>query len=273
MAVLRLSFTNLDEAAAASVTGSGQACTFCSSEAQQPQRPFRPWRTLTTTTPQDWLLDLGSSQTLDVIALINAGFTSATIQGASSSGLFGAPGYTQAITLTRDPLTWRYQLAHLPVAFGYRWLRVKLDGSTSTVATGPSLGSTYFSLGGVWAGVLTSAPSHLMWGAHMKAILPKLDVGPAHGGWVQRLRMGEPRAQISGTISANITPATPLLGDDADLWSDILRQWIAADYAYLYTNLGDPAQGRVMRCTDDIDYQVDGTRVLVHVLLDEVVGP
>ena len=69
MAVLRLSFTNLAAATAASASASAQTCEFCSSEAQAPQRPFRPWRTPTTTTTAEWLVDFGSSQTLDVVAL------------------------------------------------------------------------------------------------------------------------------------------------------------------------------------------------------------
>jgi len=270
MAVLRLSFTNLAEATSALASGTGQACDYCSTEAQQPQRPFRPWRTLTTTTTQEWMLDLGSSQTLDVVALVNANFTSATIQGASSSGLFASPGYNEAVVLARNPLTWRYQHTHAATCFGYRWLRVKID-ACSQAGTGAT--STYFSLGGVWAGALTSAPSHFMWNVNFATILPRRDVGPAHGGWVQRLKMGQPRARITGTLSANITPAAPLLNDDADTWSDIFRQWTAVDYAYLYTNLGDPSQGFVVRNADDPEYTMDGTRALLRITLDEVVGP
>lgn len=270
MAVLRLSFTNLAAGAAASASASAQTCEFCSSEAQAPQRPFRPWRTPTTTTTAEWLLDLGSSQTLDVVALVNANFTSATIQGASSSGLFAAPGYNEAVALTRDALTQRFQHTHITTGFGYRWLRVKLD-ACSQAGTGAT--STYFSLGGLWAGALTSAPTHLQADATLRTILPRLDVGPSHGGWTQRLKQGEPRAQIRGTLSAGITPTTPLLNDDADTWASLFRQWWTADYAFVFLNLNNTRQGYLFRSVDDIEYRLDGTRALVSVNLEEVVGP
>ena len=271
MAVLRLSFTNLAAAAAAcSAAASDQVSGFCASEAQAPQRPFRTWRTPTTTTTAEWLVDFGSSQTLDVVALINANFTSATIQGASSSGLFAAPGYNEAVALARNPLTWRFQHVHLTTNFGYRWLRIKVD-ACSVACTGAT--STYNALGGVWAGVLTSAPSHLQWDATFRTILPHQDVGPQHGGWVQRLKQGEPRAQIAGTLSANVTPSTPLSGDDADTWSDLIRQAISADAVLVYTALGDPAQGYVARWRDDVDWRLEGTRATLPATFDEVVGP
>jgi len=173
VAVLRLSFTNLAAAVATcAAAASAQVEGFCASEAQAPQRPFKTWRTATTTTTAEWLVDLGSSQTLHVVALVNANFTSATIQGASSSGLFAAPGYNEAVVLTRNPLTWRTQHAHVATCFGYRWLRVEIDACSQA---GLGVTSTYFSLGGVWAGQLTSAPTHLQVDATFRTILPRLD--------------------------------------------------------------------------------------------------
>ena len=273
MAVIRMSFTNLADATGATAYATGQACGYCSTQAQQPQRPFLPWRSLTTTTTQEWLLDMGSSQTLDVVALVHAGFTSATIEGASSSGLFAAAPYSEAVTVARNPVQWRFQHAHVATGFGYRWLRVTLDATTATCADGATLGSTYWSLGGVWAGVLTSAPTHLQSAAFMRGVLPQALVGPNHRGWEQRLKLGEPRAQVDGVLSAGVTPATPALGDELDTWSDLIRQCWSADYFYAYMNLGDPSQGYVVRWRDDPTYAFEGTRATIQVLLDEVVGP
>ncbi|MDO8700197.1 MAG: hypothetical protein Q7J56_00770 [Deltaproteobacteria bacterium] len=273
MAVLRLSFTNLAEATSALASGTGQACDYCSTEAQQPQRPFHPWRTLTTTTTQEWVLDLGSSQTADVIALVNAGFTSATIQGASSSGLFAAAPYSEAVVLTCSPFNWRYQHTHLTTGFGYRWLRVKLDATTSTALTGPAAGSTYFSLGGVWVGALTSAPNHLRIGLRARTVLPKRDVGPSHGAWMQRLKQGNPRARLEGIISASADAATPGLSDELRTWQGLLGQAWSGDYFFAYMSLGDPSQGYVVRWLDDPEWVFSGRTAETQVVLDEVVGP
>ena len=274
MPVLRLSFSNLAEADGAIAYGSGQACNYCSTEAQQPQRPFRPWRSVDTQTTQEWLLDLGSSQTVALVGLVNAGFTSATIQGASSSGLFAAPTYSEAVALTCDPLSWRLQHAHLATGFGYRWLRIKLDPTTATCAGGPTLGSTYWELGGVWvAGALTDTPTHLRVPAGLRTVRPKLDVGPPHGGWSQRLRLGEPRVQIRGSVKACTDPASPGLGDALEDWQDVARRAWSADYFYTYLNLGDVRQGYVMRWGDDPDWQAAGAEAETMITLDEVVGP
>ena len=224
---MRLSFANLAEADAAVAYGSGQACNYCSTEAQQPQRPFRPWRSADTQTTQEWLLDLGSSQTVALVGLVNAGFTSATIQGASS-----------------------------------------------TCAGGPTLGSTYWELGGVWvAGALTDTPAHLRVPAGLRTVRPRLDVGPPHGGWGQRLRMGEPRVQIRGSVKACTDPASPGLGDALEDWQDVARRAWSADYFYAYLNLGDVRQGYVVRWAEDPDWQAAGAEAETQIMLDEVVGP
>lgn len=268
MAVLRVSFTNLAEATAASVTAYAQACNYCSSEIQQPQRPFRTWRAACTSSTQELLVDLGSSQTVQLVALVNANFSCAKIQGASSSGLFAAPPYNESVTIARSPHTWRWQHAHLTTGFGYRWLRVYIACQT------PADGSTYFSLGGVWvAGDLTSAPTHLLWGSRFRTILPKIDVGPAHEAWFQRLKVGQPRAQIDGLLSASVTAATPATNDALDSWLDVIRQAWSADYTYTYLNLGDPAQGYVVRFTDSPDWLVEGRQASLRLILDEVAGP
>ena len=273
MPVLRLSFTNLAAASAAVVDHTQEACGYCASEAQAPQRPFHPWRTATTTVAQAWYLDFGSTVAPDAIALVNAGFTSATIQGASSSGLFGAPPYSEAVVLTCGPLSWRYQHVHLTTGWQYRWLRLSLDATTVSCAGGPAAGSTYFSLGGVWAGALTSAPTHFRIGLRQRTVLPKVDVGPGHGAWSQRLRQGSPRVRLEASLLACVEPTTPGLGDAVETWQTLAGQAWAADAFLAYVNLGDPSQGYVVRWAGDPVWEFQGRSAEADVVFDEVVGP
>ena len=243
---IKLSITNLVEASAASVLASHQTSNYCSTEAQTPQRPFIPWRTSTTTSSADLIVDLGSSQTVGLVALLNANFTCARIQGASSSGgLFAAPPYDETVQLARNPWTGRYQHTHLTTGFGYRYLRLRIPSQE------PTDGVFYYELGGIWAGTLSTTPKGWRWDVGAERLEPKIDVAPQHGGWRQRSQMGDPLLRLQATLLAGVLTASPASGDDLDDTLDLQRQLWDADYFFCYLTTGDVSQGYVMRSADD----------------------
>ena len=267
---LRLSFTNLIESTAASIlAASHQTSNFCSSQAQQPQRPFLTWRAPTTSTA-DLIIDLGSSQTVGVIAVINANFATASLQGASSSGgLFTAPPYNEAVTITQDPWSGRYQHAHYSTGFGYRYFRLKIP--TQSPVDGAT--STYYSVGGLWAGTLSTTPDHLAAGPSVRVVLPKEDVQPPHGGWRQRSQLGDPQVQIDATLKTQTCAGSPADTDNLDTWRGIERSMWTADYFLVALNLGDLAQTWIARSLDDPQWTVAAGLSEGRLSLEEVVGP
>src|SRR5687768_13727451 len=126
---IQLSFVNLVATTGTVLSATSQLEGYCSTNLVSPQRPFLPWRTDTTTSTAIAVIDLGSSQTVTVIALVNANFTCARIQGASSSG-FGTISYNQQVEITRNPWTGRLQHVHVPSGFGYRYLALVIPLAT-----------------------------------------------------------------------------------------------------------------------------------------------
>src|SRR3990172_6302438 len=166
---LVFSFSNLASTATV-LQKTSEIAGFCSTNAQQPQRPFLPWKTIEASSTQELILDLGSTQTVELLALVNANFTGARLQGMSSSG-FTAPTFSETVTLARNPYTWRYQHVVLTTAFGYRYARLAVSSQS------PTDGATGFSLGGLWLGTRSTAPKYWRWGAQMETVLPRQDVG------------------------------------------------------------------------------------------------
>ena len=270
---LRLSFTNLIESTAASIlAASHQTSNFCSSQAQQPQRPFLPWRAPTTSTA-DLIIDLGSSQTVGVIAVINANFASASLQGASSSGgIFAAPtcgSYNEAVTITQDPWSGRYQHVHYSTGFGYRYVRLKIPGQSPV----DGATSTYYALGGLWAGTLSTTPDHFAVSPTIQIMLPREDAQPSHGGWRQRSQLGDPQVQIDAVLKSQTCGGSPANTDDLDTWRSLERSMWTADYFLLALNLGDLAQTWIARSLDDPQWTVSPGVSEGRLTLEEVTGP
>lgn len=269
MGNLHLSFVNLAACADTTVTASLQTSNHCSSEIKGPERPFLTWRALTTG-DANVIVDFGSSQTLDLVALMNANFASCVrVQGASSSG-FGAPPYNELLpTLERCPWTGRFQHVHLTTGFGYRFLRILVPGQTA--AGGAT--STYYELGGVWAGSLSSAPSQFRVDPRFERIEPRRDEAPEHGGWRQRLQLGDPLVRIQATLQADVAAATPAKGDQLDTWLDLQRQIWDRDVFFLHLNLGDLSQGWPVRSLEDPLWALHGTRSESPWTVEEAIGP
>lgn len=260
-----VSLTNLAEATAAAATASVQSSNYCSSEAQVPGRPFLPWRSTTTTADQWWQVDLGSSQTLGLVGLANLNVNSCVrIQGASSSG-FGTVSYNEAVTPARNPWTGRFQHTHLTTGFGYRYLRVAIPGQV------PPGGEAYYELGGVWAGTLSTSPTHWKWDATFTVIEPTLNVAPPHGGWRQRSQVGDRVLRIEARLHAGVTQATPASGDALDDWLDLQRQIWDADAFWCFVNLGDLSQGAVVRSLEGPAWRVGAGLAETPWVLEEVV--
>lgn len=264
--MILLSFTNLASCTDALASASAQTSGFCSTNAQSPHRPFLEWRTPEASATALWTLDFGSSETVGVIALINANFAGARIRGASSSG-FTAPSYAETVAIARNPWNWRHQHVHLTTGFGYRYLQIAVSSQD------PVDGSTGFHLGGVWAGARSTTPSRWRWGVTMETYDPVADVGPSHGGWHQRLRLGEPSVRLRAALGAQTCRGGPANADDLDIWQDLLRQARTADNMLVYDQLGDLAQVYVMRSVLPPAWQVGPGLSEGQLELRELIGP
>src|SRR4029077_6267004 len=158
--------------------------------------------------------DLGSATALGVIALINANFASATIQG-NAADAWGAPSYSQAVTLARSGNE-RYQHKHIPpVAFNYRYLSLIIRAQASTD------GATVFKVATPWAGALTNPPRDIFWSPKESKLEAREDLKTADGRQMTPLLIDDPTWRISAKRLAET-------GADLAAWREIDRQWSAA---------------------------------------------
>lgn len=187
------------------------------------------------------VLDFSVATVLEVVALIHANFTSATIQGNATNS-WGAPSYTQAITLARAGNR-RYHYALRPVAFNYRYLRVNVPTQSTTD------GATRFALGGIWAGLITSPPRDIRMEPVERLVHARKDVETEDGRRIQRIKLDDPCWWF--TAKRHAENDTKL-----EAWREIDRQWADADNggaALVLMNSLEPSNCYVMRRADDAD--------------------
>lgn len=156
--MIRFSFTNM--LTNSYVSFAQQSDTdWPATNAMTPERPFRPFK------PRgDWMqvfFDCGAVIAPDVIALINAAFASASLQGFSDAGATVLT-YDESITLTRSANARRHHGHLVSGSFGGRVLRVFVDiglNQTDAEATNyaPNAGMETWSGGLPVSWVLTGA--------------------------------------------------------------------------------------------------------------------
>lgn len=144
---MRIAYTNLYD------DGSGSASTVNTLYPianTQDQRLAKPWRS-TDPSAQTVVIDLGSAQDVDTIAIIGHSFSGSaalTIQ-AHASDSWGAPTFATALTFSANMI-----LKYLASAQTFRYWRFVMDDPTNTLG--------YLTVGRFWLGeYLTIDPSSL----------------------------------------------------------------------------------------------------------------
>jgi hypothetical protein len=259
---LQFGFTN--KVATATITSSSQDATFVRDNLKTPQRPFYPWKTTVAT--DSWaVIDFGAAQAVDLVGVIACNVATVRIQGNATDS-WGSPSYNSGdLTVSQNPWNGRYQLVNIPSGFTYRYLRLFIPTQT------PVDGASVFSVGGLWAGVRVSAAEHFRWGAQFTTVHPRLDVGPDHHGWRQRLRQGEPLVRIDCAIPAQTDAAQPARNDALDTWAGLQQQMWEAGHFLLFSNVVDDAQGWVMRLMNDPVWTVDAGQSVLRAQFEEAV--
>ena len=237
--MIRFSHANL--VAASSLTVS--TTTFTETEAavgvRHPERPFLRAYSPDMSAGHRVVFDLGTTATLDVVALVNVNFAAAWISGHATDDDWSSPSYGQFITITPSP-TGRYTYGHriTSPAFAYRYLSVH-------VATGDTTdGAVRFAIGGIWAGRLTAPPRDVRMDPDEESIEAYADLATSDGRLLQRVFLDEPAFQFTAQRHA---------ADESELaaWRVIDRAWATADGGYGLVTLRDdyPAECFVMRPT------------------------
>jgi hypothetical protein len=204
--------------------------------------PLRPFLRAYSpnTSAQRFTLDLGSTTALDVVSLIHANFTTATIQGHASD-TWGSPSYSAAITLGRSGND-RYHHQHRPtvaVPFNYRFHSLSIPNQATTD------GATYIALGVFWPGVIVSPPRDILMDPVVEKAVAFKDNTSSDGRKIGgRLVLDDPAWQITGRRLAET---------EAELaaWREIDRQFSAAPGQAALVLQRDPrtAETYVMRKT------------------------
>lgn len=233
------SFANLAPAAALGLTAFTEAETEVG--VRFPERPH-----LRAFTPDlsggAIVLDFGAATVLDVVALIHGNFTAATVQGHATDSSWGAPSYTQAVTLARSH-TRRYHYALRPVGFNFRFLRISVPTQSTTD------GATRFALGGIWAGRLTVPPRELRMTPLERAHYARQDITTEDGRALQRITLDDPCFWF--TAGRHARNATEL-----EAWRELDRQWAEAPVdgaALVLWQNTEPQNCYVMRRADAED--------------------
>lgn len=262
----KISFINFAARSGTVVTGSTQDATYVATNVKSPQRPFLPWRT-TATSEQTLVLDFLGTATITFLALIYGNFIDVTVQGNATDS-WGAPSFSQATKLSRNPWNSRYHLGIVLSGFAYRYMRIVIAAQT------PIDGAAYFRLGGIWAGVSVETPRHVEFSVRYERVEPKRDLVPDHEGWRQRLKLGEPYTRIHAERVARMTIESPGYGDELMTWALLDRQMWEMDYFAYFTNLLDPAQVYVVRRIESPTWTPSELGLADSTLeLEEVVGP
>lgn len=261
---MKLSLLNL--VAAASVIGSTAAAAFPAANVKSPERPFQPWRS-TGLGVQSLVVDFGAAVVLNVVAPIHANVGTVTIQG-NATDVWTSPAYSQTQAIGRNPWNTRYQAAHLPVGFTYRYLRLLIDSQT------PLDGLAYYSLGGLWAGGLESPARAVRYDYDIEPIEPRKDVQPEHGGWRERLTMGYPLSQIMTRRQALLAADTVAgLADQLAAWLDLDRRMFAGDYFLLLLDRDVSRHVWVARRLNTPRWRIAWPLAESDLEFEEVVGP
>ena len=262
---MKLGFVNL-VAAADAVSASSSASGYPAANVQTPQRPFLPWRSTATT--EQWVkVDFGDPTSLEVVAPIHANVTTLTVQGHATD-VWTSPSYSVALTIGRNPWNRRYQAAQLPVGFNYRYLRLLIGAQT------PVDGAAYFSLGGLWAGTLDEAPRDIRYEYEIETLEPRVDIQPDHGGWRERLTLGEPLTRLLAHRVALVSEDSPAgLGDELEDWLDYDRQMGVSDYVLTLLERGSARHVWVARRLSTPTWRVARPLATSDIEFEEVLGP
>lgn len=197
------------------------------------------------TSPQRLTLDFGSTTSLDVIALLNTNFITATIQG-NATDAWGGPGYNPAAVTIGRSGTGRYHHAHRPtvaVPFSRRYASISIPNQATTDGAG------YFKLGPVWAGLLVSPPRGIRTKPIETKVEARKDIKTEDGRTLGRVILGDPFWRVKATRHA----ANPT---ELAAWREIDRRWSEAPgQAALVLWLDDyPHESYVMRREDDEEW-------------------
>ncbi len=159
--------------------------------------------------------DFGTATAPGVVALVNANFTSATIQG-NATDVWSGPSYAQAIAIGPAGND-RYHYAHRPTtpAFSYRYLSVAVSTGIATD------GLARFAFGGLWAGAITSPPRDILMGPEESKLEARQDIETEDGRRIARIIYDDPAWSVT---------CKRLAETEAELaaWKAIDRQWSAA---------------------------------------------
>jgi hypothetical protein len=241
--VPRPEFSLVNHAAAAGTTVAGSTAdsVYVAANAKSPHRPFLPWRSTTVASEQTLVFDFQAAVLMELLALINVNFTTFEFQ-ANATDSWGSPTFESGdLTVSRNPENDRYQLVHDPGAPPtLRFLRVRIPAQT------PTDGAAYFKVGGVWAGPATAWPRSLELGTELETVEPQRMVAPDHGGFAQRLRLGEPFVRLRMRRKAYAL-STPLVGAELLAWQEIDRQTRETDAVLVWANGGATNQAWCMR--------------------------
>ena len=229
---MELSYDNMLADANITLTPSSADATYTAANLRTPQRPFLPWRT-TALGAQNVVVDFLAARKVTALLLTHVNMTSVTIQGNATDS-WGAPSFSQALTIRRNPWNGRYQHGVILSGFNFRFMRVLIP-SQSVIN-----GVAYYSIGGLWLGTINSTPRPHHWRVDYRVIEPRLETQPAHRGWRQRLKMGEPLTSVTLSLAARVNERRPGDNDQLRDWLEIERRQRDADYFVLFPISDEP---------------------------------
>jgi len=224
---VHLSLVNLLRTATVTASSNSGSGLFGSDRIKSSERPAKRWHS--SGTSQSWIhIDFGEPKTVHVFDFNNANFASVHVQGrASSTGgadalWDSAPAYDRAVSLTRHPFTTRSSTPHLSSAFFYRYARILIPAQATLVERDGVDASSFFALGGLWAGAVEKLPRAWRWSYTWGTQFPKKKVGPGH--WTRTVRLGAPYTGLQGSLELFVNFDAPGIGDDLALWQDLQRR-------------------------------------------------
>jgi hypothetical protein len=250
------------------ITATTQAAGYPASNMLSPASPFLEWRS-TNLAIQQIQIDFGAPRLVELVVLVNVNFIAPGIMLHFESTPMFQEGPVIAATPGFNYSNRRYSYAWVPSPPGNRrYLRLEIN----TTSTTDSL--AYFRCGGIWAGPLFALPRDIRWEEEMVTVEPMIEIQPAHHGWRQRLKMGEPYTIIRARrLAVTANGAAPGVNAELQTWqhADYLM-WYFDAFAW-FSNRGKAQDAWIMRRISEAAWPIHQTVSEGDLVMEELTGP
>lgn len=249
----------------ATITPSSEDPLYPAENIADPESPGFPAKTVGLGA-QDFLFDFGSTKDFNLVSVVRVNVQFVNVL-AYATNPAGAPDYQDSFDLGVDRFTGSRRGGLEVGPRSFRYVRLQIPDQT------PTDGASAYSVGGVGIYQAVAAPKNMRWGYVIKRIEPKEDIGPRHGGWSVRLKLGVPRIEIEGRRLGLLDQANLADADGLGAWADLDMQMWESSFFCFVLGQGNSAHTWIVKRVSDPTWAIDTPVAEDPVKYEEVLTP